>query len=238
MERPLRPIGFIGLATAAFAIATTLASPHVMGPLPEGLRTPVLALELAQSVDEIEVMFGEAGSAERAAWVSGMRAGTYLDFGLLTFYALLLAGVARRISPALAEVGRGPDLSSTALRRTRVASTLAVAAAVLDVLENRELLAILSAVEAGARDYGPTVLRLQWLVWPKWIALAAWFVALAPELMHARGALRVAGIAGLLGALASVLATMQRGAWAEVMALGIAVGMVALIPGCLRKLPS
>jgi hypothetical protein len=238
MERPLRPIGFIGLATVAFAIATTVASPRVMGPLPDGLKTPVLALEIAQSVDEIEMMFGAAGSPERAAWVSGMRAGTYFDFGLVTFYALLLAGVARRLLPALSEVSRARELASTALRRTRVASTLAIAAAVLDVLENRELLTILSGVEAGTRDYGPAVLRLQWLVWPKWIALSAWFVALAPELMHARGALRVAGIAGSLGALACVLAAMQRGVWSEAMALGIAVGMVALIPGCLRKLPS
>ena len=238
MERPLRPIGFIGLVTAAFAIATTVASPRVMGPLPEGLKTPVLALEIAESVDEIEMMFGAPGSAERASWVSGMRAGTYLDFGLITFYALLLAGVARRILPALAEVGRGRELQSTALRRTRIAASLAIAAAVLDALENRELLSILAAVEAGTRDYQATLLRMQWLVWPKWIALAAWFVALAPELMHARGALRVSAIAGVLGAIACVTAATQRGVFAELMAFGIAVGMVALVPGCLRKLPS
>lgn len=238
MERPLRPIGFIGLLTAAFAIATTAASPRVMGPLPEGLKTPVLALEIAQSVDEIEAMFGAEGSAERAAWVSGMRAGTYLDFGLVLSYALFLAGVARRILPALSEVGRAPDLTSTALRRTRIASTLAIAAAVLDALENTELLSILASVEAGAQDYAPALLRLQWLVWPKWIALGAWFVALSPELVRARGALRVAAVAGVLGAAACIAAVAERGVLAEIMALGIAIGMVALVPGCLRKLPS
>jgi hypothetical protein len=238
MERPLRPIGFIGLATAAFAVAVTVTSPQAVGPLPEGLRTPVLALEIAATTDEIETMFGAPGSADRAAWVSATRTGTYLDFGLVTCYALLLAGVARKLLPALSEVGRGRELSSTALRRTHVGVTIAISAAVLDALENREILEILAAVGVGHGGYDAALLRLQWLAWPKWIALCAWFVLLAPELIRARGALRVSAIAGLIGAASCVVAVMHRGVFAELMALGVAVGMVALVPGCLRKLPS
>lgn len=237
MENPLRPMGYVGLATAALALVVTVLSPQTMGPLPHGLVTPVLALELAENVYEIETMFGPAGSSQRAGWVAAMRAGTFVDFGLLAMYGLLLAGVARRLLPALAQRDDTRDLGSTAVRRSHVAVSLAGAAALLDVLENRELLSILDSVGRGARDYDAALARLQWVVWPKWIALAAWFVLLAPELVRAGGALRVSAMAGSLGALACALALMQPGVMAEVMALGIAIGMVALVPGCLRKLP-
>lgn len=237
MDNPLRPMGYVGLATAVFAIGVTVLSPQAIGPLPHGLKTPVLALELAEHVHEVETMFGAPGSAERAAWAAAMRAGTLVDFGLLAMYGLLLAGVALKLPPALREVPGSGELSSTSLRRARVAVTLALAAVVLDVLENRELLVILDGVARGVRDYDGALARLRWVAWPKWIALAAWFVVLSPELVHARGALRVAAMAGSVGAISAVLAIMQPGIAAEVMALGIAIGMVALVPGCLRPLP-
>jgi hypothetical protein len=223
-------MGFIGIAAAAAAIAVTAVSPMAMGPLPEGMHTPVLAFELATSVSEIEAMFGERHSLERLRRLSAMRQGTHLDFVLLTLYTLLLAGIARRLLPA---VGLGTTTPS-ALWRARAAVTLAVAAGALDVLENRELLQILDALLVNVRSYEDALARLAWVAWPKWIALAAWFVLLAPELIRARGALRVAAISGLIAAVACGVALLTRGVAAEVMALGIAVGMVVLVPGCFR----
>lgn len=237
MDNPLRPLGYVGLAAAACAIAVTVLSPQAIGPLPHGLKTPVLALELAHNVYEVETMFGAAGSAERMAWAAGMRAGTLVDFGLLAMYGALLVGVALKLLPALRTATGSEVLSLAAMQRTRVAVALALSAVVLDVLENRELLVILDSVVRGARDYDEALARLRWVAWPKWIALAAWFVVLSPELVHARGALRVSAMAGSIGALAAVLAIMQPGPAAEVMALGIAIGMVALVAGCLRDLP-
>lgn len=234
MERPLRPLGFVGLAVIAAAIAVTLASPLAMGPLPDGLRTPVLAFELARTEDEIEAMFGERHGIERAQRVSAMRTGTCLDFVLIGCYAWLLSGVARRLLRAL---GLGLGMP-TALRRTRAAVTLAWAAAALDVLENLELLAILDGVVGNTSRYAAALDRLQWLVWPKWIALAAWFVVLAPELFMAKGALRVAAVAGVIAAAACGFAITERGLFAEAMALGVAVGMAALAVGCLRARPA
>jgi hypothetical protein len=231
MTRPLRRLGFLGIATAAAGIAVTVASPITMGPLPQGMHTPVLAFELATTVDEIETMFGERHSLERVQRASAMAQGTHLDFVLLTLYTLLLAGVARKLLPAL---GRSPT-SPIALRRTRAALTLAVAAGLLDVLENRELLAILEVLLRNTSDYEDALARLSWVAWPKWIAISAWFVLLSPELLRAGGALRVAGACGLIAAFACGLAVDGRGLAAEVMALGIALGMIALTVGCFRK---
>jgi hypothetical protein len=237
MDNPLRPMGYVGLATAVFAIGVTVLSPQTIGPLPHGLKTPVLALELANNVYEVETMFGAPGSAQRAAWAAAMRAGVLVDFGLVAMYGLFLAGVARKLLPALRRVSSSDELSLAALQRARIAVILAVAAAVLDVLENRELLVILDGVVRGVRDYDGALARLRWVAWPKWIALAAWFVVLSPELVRASGALRLSAMAGSIGAISAVLAIMQPGVAAEVMALGIAIGMVALVPGCLRELP-
>lgn len=237
MDNPLRPLGYVGLATAAFAIAVTVLSPQAIGPLPHGLKTPVLALELANNVYEVETMFGAQGSAERTAWAAAMRAGTLADFGLLAMYGLLLAGVALKLLPALRTISGSDELQLAAVHRARLAVLLAVAAVVLDVLENRELLVILDGVVRGVRDYDGALARLRWVAWPKWIALAAWFVVLSPELVRARGALRVAAMAGSIGAVAAVSAILQPGVAAEVMALGIAIGMGALVPGCFRALP-
>jgi len=108
----------------------------------------------------------------------------------------------------------------------------------LDVLQNQQLLKILECVLAGSAGYGEALDRLQWLVWPKWIALAAWYVLLAPEQIRERVAVRIAANAGIGGAVACVVAVSERGVAAEVMALCIAVGMVALVPACFRKRPA
>ena len=122
--------------------------------------------------------------------------------------------------------------------RLRELEALGAKPVVLDVLENRELLVILDSLAHGARDYDGALARLAWLTWPKWLGLGAWFVVLSPELVRARGGLRVAAMAGSVGALTGVLAALHRGPVAEVMALAVAIGMVALVPGCLRRLPA
>jgi hypothetical protein len=231
-------MGLIGLATVVCAVVVTVLSPATVGPLPRGLFTPVLAFELAENVYEIETMFGPAVSPERAEWVAAMRAGTLADFGLIALYGLLLAGVARQLLRALADARPSHDPSATTVWRGHVAVSLAVVAVLLDVLENRELLLILDSLARGARDYDGALSRLAWLAWPKWLALGAWFVVLSPDLVRAGGALRVAAMAGSVGALTGVLAVMRRGVIAEVMAMAIAIGMVALVPGCLRRLPA
>jgi hypothetical protein len=122
----------------------------------------VLAFELATSVDEIETMFGERYSVERFQRASAMRQGTHLAFVLLTLYTLLLAGIARRVLPA---VGLGTTTPS-ALHRTRAAFTLALAAGALDVLENRKLLELARACSPPCKprrfmaprcQHGPTL---------------------------------------------------------------------------------
>jgi hypothetical protein len=222
-EHTLRPWGYVGIVAAIFAVAVTLSAPRAMGPLPEGLVTPVIAFELARDEAEIERMFGAPHSAERRAFRASMSTSTWLDFGLLMAYGALLAGIAASFAAREQDPARR--------QRARLAMSLAVVAAVLDALENRELLEIVRGLDAD-HGYALPLARLPLYVWPKWVALGTWFVLLAGPLFGARGAFRVAACAGACGALASLGALAVRGVFAEVMALGIALGIVALVPAC------
>jgi hypothetical protein len=225
-EPSLRPWGYVGVVAALFAIAVTLSAPRAMGPLPEGLRTPVLAFEVARDRDEIERMFGAPESVERSAYRAAMVRATWIDFGLLLGYGALLAAIAASFAAAEEEQARR--------QRARLAMTLAVAAAVLDALENRELLAIAHALD-GEGGYAIALSHLPLYVWPKWVALSLWFVLLAGRLWRAGGAFRLAACAGVFGALMTLGALATRGVFVELMGLCIALGIVALVPACFTR---
>lgn len=193
------------------AIAVVAVQPSSIGSLPSGISTPVVAFELARSTAEVERMFGAPGSLDRANWRAGMQHGVSLDAGLLLAYGLLLAGVALR-------QGTG---------RVRWLGTgLAVSAALLDALENRELLLIL---ERLGGDYAAALARLAWFTWAKWLALGLYFAVLAPALWRGGKLMRVAAISGVAGALAAAIAFFVRGVAAEIMAGGIAFAIAALV---------
>src|SRR5262245_55997407 len=86
---------WLGALMLVGSAALQLVFPRAMGPLPEGLRTPVLALEIARSSAELDAMFGPAGSSERAEWVAAVDRGNVLDFGFIVLYGAFLVSCAR-----------------------------------------------------------------------------------------------------------------------------------------------
>jgi hypothetical protein len=204
------------------ASALTAIQPLQMGPLPPGLRTPVLALELSRSAAEIERMFGPAGSAEREAWRAGMLQGTWLDFAFMLAYGLFLAGMASAIGP----VGRR--------RPAQLAFGLACVAPLFDVLENTELL---TALHGLGGSYDGAVALLVWFTWAKWLGLGGYFCALAPALWRSGGAFRGASVFGVAAAASATGALVVRGVLAEVMAAGLALAMLMMVIGSFRGMP-
>jgi hypothetical protein len=204
----------VGACVASVAIAVTVVSPRRMAELPAGMRTPVVAFELARTPAEVERMFGAAGSPQRGEWRARMRLGVWLDFALLLAYGVLLAGMAQELG------------ASASPRRARAAAWLALAAAGFDALENRALLAILDALGG---EYGAALAQLAWFTWAKWLALGAYFALLAPALSRVGGVGRAAAVAGVVGAVSAVLALLLRGALAELMAVAIAAAITLLV---------
>lgn len=221
--RPLIGAAWLGVLTGLCAIGVMFVSPSTMGPLPEGFHVPVLALELAQTRDEIETMFGPDGSDAREGYRLRMLRSTFFDFALVCAYGLFLASTARRLG------GAGHT------RLGMLAAALALSAAALDVLENLELLEILGALGG---QYDAALHRLALYTWPKWIALGAYFAVLFPALYRGNRVLRLAAVCGVLGTGLALTAFFgdARAQLAEPMALAIMGAIGLLVLGTIPKL--
>lgn len=208
-----RTAAWTGVLVLVVAVGLVLILPARMGPLPDGMRTPILAFELARSADEVETMFGPPGQPERAAWRRAMDLGNYTDFAFMLAYGLFFALFSRAL------VASGSRAAALGVR-------VAPVAVIMDVLENLQLLAITRALGA---DYADALARLQLLTWLKWFAVGAVYVSWIPG-MSARGPLgKVGASLASLSALATLIAVVVRGNAAELMGhFGALTVLVAL----------
>jgi len=120
-----RLVGWLALACVAINIIL-LGKPDFSNASqpPRNIPSPVVALEVARNVDEVDAILGEAPSPDREA----MRIKQYIDFGFIACYAGLYVALGMMFRSRLAVA----------------AAVAGVAAAVFDVVEN---LAILRMVE-------------------------------------------------------------------------------------------
>jgi hypothetical protein len=174
-----------------------------MGPLPMGMRTPVLAFELARDKGEIERMFGPP-STMRDDWVAHMRLATLIDYGFLLAYGAFFACAARLL-----------EHDAQRRRPLQVAFALACLAPLADVVENACMLSILGALDA---DYSAALSHLAQATWIKWFALAGCVACLSPALFrHTALAARAAAVFGAFALPLTLAALFLRGIFAEAM---------------------
>jgi hypothetical protein len=218
----LRVVAWSGALMLAVSVVLQVVFPRAMGPLPGGLRTPVLALEIARSTQELETMFGPAGSPDRARWVTAVDRGDAIDFVFIAIYGLFLVACLRAFE-------------SERTRFTRIGVGLAVLACAADIAENLVLFAITARLGG---DYARLVPLLLVATWAKWSSIAACLAVLAPSLWR-RG--RWGTLAGGIAAVAlpvTIGAALLRGALAELMLLVITLAFVASWIEALRSLRS
>lgn len=210
---PIAAMRLTGAAALLLATALSLVTPQELAQLPGGMRTPVLALELARSPAEVDAMLGPA-PAQQDPWRAGLRLGTWLDYALLLAYGALLASAARALDDGPA---RRPEL--------RAAFVLALIASAADALENLWLLEILSAPGAA-----PTraLTLLAWSTWAKWLALGVCGACLAPTLFRRGKLASAAAVAGVVALLSVAPAYLWRGLYAEVMLAAVVLLQLAL----------
>ncbi|MCA9612934.1 MAG: hypothetical protein H6722_04970 [Sandaracinus sp.] len=214
MRQAYRQVIAVGLVTLAIAIGLLFVLPTSMGVLPEGMQTPIVAFELARSPAEIEAMFGDPGSTERAAWVAAMDLGNQIDFGFLLAYGAVLFLVSRALRR---ESGRTTH---------SLGERLAFVGPLADVFENVQLLEITSSL---GTDYRDTVGRLMLYTWIKWIAIALVMLSWAPTLLTLGRPGRIAAGTIVITALATASAVVVRGIAAEAMSLGVVLSLVCIL---------
>ena len=205
----LRRAGIVGALLLAMTLLLGTLFPHRMGPLPEGMWTPVLAFELARSTEEVERMFGQQDSAERATWAAAMDRGNLADFGFMALYGAYLL----LFSQTLLRLGA----------RAHWMVLLAPLPPLFDALENWQLLSITDRLGG---DHTALLSRLAWFTWGKWLLLALILTLWIRPLWRLGVLGRTAALCAGLTGMASLLALFVRGLAAELMAAGCAVTMI------------
>jgi hypothetical protein len=189
--------------------------------LPRGFTSPVLAMELARSMEEVEMIVGEPGHSDR----SEMREQQYMDFAFIAAYWLEFSLISillwRRNFRFAKALGVFAGLCATL-------------AALLDVRENLAILKVLSVSPTPEND--PLVLAVRHAAVPKWALLFVAmillsFVFLGRRDWHQRSGLPflVTGLLFILTGSIGLIGLTTREALLELILIPMAGGMITLL---------
>ncbi|MFN2151762.1 MAG: hypothetical protein ACK2T5_09220, partial [Anaerolineales bacterium] len=200
-KRPFLIPGLIGIAVIFVSVINLMVFPQTLPGQIEGIRSPIIAFEFAETVAEINTLFGSAGSPERANMVRQMNQGNTLDY----LYMLLYSGFLFSFSWTAAK--------QSGKKWLYLGAVLAVLALLGDALENVQLLTITANLESG--DFGDALARLHWLTWLKWGSLALYFLVMTRWFLENGRYAKLIAITGILTFLLGLASFMQRGAITE-----------------------
>lgn len=183
MKRPFKFSFIIGLFAVIINILLFFVFPSTANQLPEHFRSPIIALEFAQSEAEVVALFGPPEGEDRATLITQMDRGNQLDFVFIALYGLFLLffGIA-------AAKTSGQNFFFTA-------SVLAVMVMIFDVLENVQLFSITSKI--GMLSLDENLEKLQLYTWAKWGGLSLILGILGMYLIGKKQATWTKGIGGL-----------------------------------------
>ena len=169
-RRALWVLRLAGSAVLVLFLASAVVAPRA--PVRQntpGFHDPVIGFEFASRPEHVLGILGRPGSAERGMVAVRMRLVTWIDSVFLLAYPWIYIGIALLLA-AHGRVSRG---------MVSVLIALAVAMAVGDALENRELLGLIQEVDPSRM--APALARLRLFTLVKWYAL---YVASALVAVH------------------------------------------------------
>ncbi|MCZ7671502.1 MAG: hypothetical protein M5U34_32385 [Chloroflexi bacterium] len=88
VKRPFLVPGVIGLAVITLSLINMMLFPQTALGQIEGIRSPIIAFEFAETKEEINTLFGVNGAPEQADFIRKMDQGNRLDY----LYMLLYSG--------------------------------------------------------------------------------------------------------------------------------------------------
>ena len=210
--RPLLLFLTIGIVTISLMMLLWLF-PSEVGTLPDGFSSPVVALEFAETPEEVRKMF-EADNEVRTKWLLDMRRGHLADSFYLMFYSLFLGLwgwiAARR----------------TGKKWFYAIPLLALAAGASDAAENLQMVALTYLV-----DQGDMLMELRYLylfTWLKWGSLAIGLGALSLYLFPQHLLGKVYSLVSAATLILALLAFVERSGANSLMALAITIQFLLL----------
>jgi hypothetical protein len=190
-----------GMGLLGLTLLLAFTFPRTVGPLPQGLSTPILALELVRTRAEVSAILRDGEGMLNADWQLAFDRGNSLDYAVLVAYGAFLTLFARALA--------------TPRRRfvMRSASLLALIGCCADGLENTRLFML-----TGGDANDSTLRSLALFTWTKWSALAFAFLLLAPAVASVSGWLgRACAVVFVLPVPLVAAGFLLRGVWAEAM---------------------
>lgn len=152
-----KTLPLLATAVAITSLFLTTLFPSEAAWMPEGFTVPIIAYEFLLTNAEVSQFFGPP-SAQRAEWVAGMYKGHQWDSLYLVLYSVFLA------------LWGAYAVQQTRQKWFYAVSLLAILAAVSDIFENRQLVAILEILDTSKFDN--ELSRLFIFTWLKWGSLA------------------------------------------------------------------
>jgi hypothetical protein len=217
-QRPFIISGLIGLAVILMSVISLLVFPQTSPGQIDGIRSPIVAFEFAQTAAEINTLFGPNGATEQAEMVQKMDQGNRLDYLYMLLYSAFLFSFA-----VLAAKQSGQ-------KWVYAGAVLALLALIGDALENVQLLSITANLQSG--DFGAALARLHWFTWLKWGSLALYFLVMAMWFWGNGRFAKLIAVVGVLTFLLGLAAFMQRGPATEPFTLAVALMFLLMIIFC------
>ncbi|PID85144.1 MAG: hypothetical protein CSB13_09555 [Chloroflexi bacterium] len=217
-HKPFIISGFIGLAVILISVISLFIFPQTAPGQIAGIRSPIIAFEFAQTVDEIHTLFGPDGSPEQADMIRKMDQGNILDYLYMLLYSSFLFSFALTI------------VKQSGKQWLYLGAVLAILALIGDALENIQLLTITAHLPSG--DIVAALARLHWFTWLKWGSLALYFLGASVWFRrNGRFGKIIAGL-GIITFLLSLASFIQRGATTESFTLSVALMFLLMIIFC------
>ena len=214
-NNPYRYIAYLGLSLVLMSIVLMAIMPHKVHNLPDGLKTPILGFEFAQSTHDIYgIFYNEIGNIDQNI-VASMDLGNILDFVYMIQYSLFLM-----------------LFCLITFRLTKkyvlfIPAFLSILALAGDALENSQLLGITTNLASG--DYMHQLFYLHYFTWIKWASLSLIFLML-PLFIYRKGLLsKICVILGSVIFGLGAVSFFHRSIANELFSLSIAIMFILLI---------
>jgi hypothetical protein len=205
--------GWLALAAVVLGAAVvSVGSLPTHRALPDGVRSPVLALELIRSPTRLGDIASTADEQRR------LRTATYVDFAFIASYTAFFVALGAFTATAVPSVGKPLAV---------VIVGAAIGAALFDVMENRAMLALLQGASSAA-PRGPSLWKWRLIFIAVAMSAPAFVDRAAPPFR------RTVGYVGALGAVAAAIqgivgtsAAMSRGEIGDARGIESAAGWLS-----------
>ncbi len=218
VKRPFFVPGVIGLAVITLSLINMMLFPQTALGQIEGIRSPIIAFEFAETKEEINTLFGVNGAPEQADFIRKMDQGNRLDYLYMLLYSGFLFSFALLAG------------KQTGQKWVYAGAVLAALALVGDALENVQLLTITANLQSG--DFVEALARLHWFTWLKWGSLALYFLLMAGWFWGNGRYAKLIAITGVLTFLLGLISFSQRGPTTEPFTLAVALMFLLMIIFC------